>query len=436
MADPTPADRSQPQPVSPASGEFRDRLGAPVPAPLTSFVGREGEIAQVRDLLHRPDVRLITLTGPGGVGKTRLALRVAGELESGFADGAAFVDLTPLTDPALVAPTVAQAFGIRETGDRPIAERLADVLRDRDLLLVLDNFEQVADAAPLVGRLLAACPHLTVLVTSRAPLRLSAERVVAVPPLALPAPDRSIADQAATEAVRLFVARAQAARADFALTEENASDVAEVCRRLDGLPLAIELAAARVPHLPPSALLRRLDARLPLLTGGARDLPDRQRTMRDAITWSHDLLTPEEQVLFRRLAVFVGGGTLEAAEAVAGAPGERALAVLDGVASLVAKSLLRQEDGPDGEPRYRMLETVREFAAGAAGGQRRGGGHPRRARRPLLGPGRGRRPPTWMGRTRGGGCAGSRRSGRTSGRRRAGGSTGATRRWSCGSCKR
>jgi non-specific serine/threonine protein kinase len=325
---------------------------------LTSFVGREREVAAVADLLRREGVRLVTLTGPGGVGKTRLALRVAEDLEAAFADGVAFADLTPLADPALVAPTVAQTLGVREAGDRPVAERLADALRDRRLLLVLDNFERVVEAAPLVTALLAGCARVKALVTSREPLRLAAERVVAVPPLPLPDPAIPTRELAASEAVRLFVERAQAARADFALTGANAPAVAEVCRRLDGLPLAIELAAARVAHLPPAALLARLERRLPLLTGGSRDLPARQRTMRDAIAWSDDLLNAAEQALFRRLAVFAGGFGLEAAAAVAG---EIGVDVLDGVASLVAKGLLRQEDGPDGEPRYRMLETVREF---------------------------------------------------------------------------
>lgn len=357
---PTPADLKRSQSVPPVPLPDRDRPTARLPAPPTTFVGREHEVAAVADLLRRVGARLITLTGPGGVGKTRLALRVAEELEDDFQDGLAFVDLTPLADPDLVAPAVAKALGLRDAGERPLADRLSEALGDRAVLLLLDNFEQVVAASPLVGRLLSACSRLAVLATSREPLRLAAERVVAVPPLALPADAESERDLAGVAAVRLFVLRAEAARTGIALTAENAPAIAEIVRRLDGLPLAIELAAARVAHLPPAALLSRLERRLPLLTGGVRDAPARQRTLRDAIAWSYYLLAPDEQALFRRLAVFAGGWTLEAAAAVLRSEESE---VLDGRSRLLDHSLVRQESESAGEPRFRMLETIREYAA-------------------------------------------------------------------------
>ncbi|MGH8574559.1 MAG: ATP-binding protein, partial [Gammaproteobacteria bacterium] len=285
-------------------------------------------------------------------------------------DGAAFVPLATVRDPDYVLTAIAAAIGVRENGDRPFDERLAVLLRDRTLLLVVDNVEHLPTAALQIAALLAACPGLTMLATSRAPLLVSGERTLDVPPLTLP-PD---ADDGPTprpdevlraEAVRLFVERAQAVRADFALTETNASAVAAICRRLDGLPLAIELAAARVRMLPPHALLGRLSRRLPLLTGGAHDAPGRHRTMRDAIAWSYDLLADSERALFRRLSIFAGAFTLESAEMVAGRGEQGApdapLETLDGVALLVDKSLLRQEAGPDDEPTFVLLETIREF---------------------------------------------------------------------------
>jgi non-specific serine/threonine protein kinase len=345
-------------------------LPGAVPAQLTALVGREQEVAAVVAVLARPEVRLLTLTGAGGIGKTRIAVAAAGRLAGGFADGVCFVSLATIGDAALVAPTIAQAVGLREIGDQPSLAGLKIFLRERELLLLLDNFEQVVAAAPLLTELLGACPGLKALVTSRATLRVHGEHDFPVPPLSLSRGVEESSSRAgrgpllasspprlldSSEAVRLFVERAQAVRPEFALTAENAAIVAEIVRRLDGLPLAIELAAARAKVLAPNALLARLEHRLTLLTGGARDLPDRQRTTRDAIAWSHDLLASDAQALFRRLAVFAGGFSLEAAEGVA------APAVLDGLAALVDQSLLRQEVGPGGELRFRMLETVREF---------------------------------------------------------------------------
>ena len=337
---------------------------AAVPAPLTLFVGREREIAQAGGLLQRDDVRLVTLTGPGGVGKTRLSLRLAADFGANYADGARFVPLAAVHDPALVPSTIAVALDVRGGEEKPPWERLLAFLHPLDVLLVLDNFEQVLAAAPPLVDLLSTCPGLTLLVTSRSPLRISGERLFAVPPLALP--DRPIAGHAMevaeladVEAVRLFVDRAEAASADFTLHAGNAGAIAGICERADGLPLAIELAAARTALLSPAALLERLEPRLPLLTGGPRDQPDRLRTMRNAIAWSHDLLTIEERIAFRNLAVFAGGCTVEAAEAVVRvSPGTT---VLDLVQRLVDQAVLyRGENGVE-EPRVGMLETIREY---------------------------------------------------------------------------
>jgi predicted ATPase/DNA-binding CsgD family transcriptional regulator len=331
-----------------------------LPVPATSFVGRERETRETVDLLQREGVRLVTLTGAGGVGKTRLALAVASTLAT---EGASltFVSLAPVRDPALVTSAIAQALGIREDGDRSLTDAIVSALGTRHVLLIFDNFEHVVEAAPLVATLLAACPHLQVLVTSRALLHLSGEHNVPVPPLALPDPERqhTVEQLAGSAAIRLFVARAAAARADFVLMETNAPMVAGICQRLEGLPLAIELAAARVTHLPLASLQARLEHSLPLLTGGPCDAPARLRTMRDAIAWSYDLLSPEAQWLFRRLAVFVGGATLEVIMAVIAE--EDWVTVLKGIEPLVDQSLLYQVADHTGEPRFRMLEPIREF---------------------------------------------------------------------------
>jgi predicted ATPase/class 3 adenylate cyclase len=333
-----------------------------LPLQLTSFVGREEEIAEVERLLDQ--ARLLTLTGPGGSGKTRLALQVAAELLTRFQDGACFVDLSPVTDPTLVPAAVANALGVPETAGRPILDGVKEHLRDRELLQVVDNFEQVAEASPLIEELLTAAPGLRALVTSRVVLALRGEQEYAVPPLHVPEPGRPPTGLAAlgrVEAVRLFSERARAANPRFGLTEQNAPVVAEITARLDGLPLAIELAATRTKVLTPEQILSRLERRLSILTSGVRSLPERQRTLRAAIAWSHDLLDPAERRLFARLSVFTGGWTFESAEAICD-PESLGLDALDGLTSLVDKSLVRRTEPPGGSPRFLMLETIREFA--------------------------------------------------------------------------
>jgi len=366
----------------PQAGALTRPAGVAAPSPLphnlsaqrASLVGRERETAQIGDMLRRHDVRLLTLTGVGGTGKTTLAHAVARQLLGEFPDGVFFVELAAIKQASLIPSTIAQPLGVKEANGKPRVEALKDYLRGRNMLLVLDNLEHLLAAGPILAELLAAAPRLKMMVTSRALLHLNLEREYMVPPLAAPETIAQVSpgELARYEAVRLFVARARGVNANFALTDENARSVAEICVRLDGLPLAIELAAARVKVLSPRVILSRLDHRLKLLTGGAHDLPARQQTIRGAMEWSYELLSDGEKQLFRRLAVFAGGFTLEAAEGAVG--GERSVAVkenvaaeptievLDGITSLVDKSLLVAKPQSHGEVRFRMLEVVREYA--------------------------------------------------------------------------
>ena len=331
-----------------------------LPIPLSSFVGREETISAGLELLSRS--RLLTLTGPGGTGKTRTALELATRSRSGFRDGAVFIPLAPIREVPLVSCAVAHAMGIRDVPGQPTEETLKVYLRAKEILLLIDNFEQVIDAAPLVSGLLGGCPGVKALVTSRSPLRLRGERELPIPPLELPGegPDLS-----RSESIRLFAERAAEVKPSFRLTPENAEDVARICRRLDGLPLAIELAAAWVKVLPPPKILEKLESRFELLTGGARDLPERHRSMKEAIAWSHDLLDERGRRTWRLLSVFRGGCTVASARAVlegTGVAGETGdAATLEAIADLVDKSILVESAGKDGEPRFRMLETIREF---------------------------------------------------------------------------
>ena len=337
-----------------------------LPVQRTAFIGREHESADLRQLLSRADVHLVTLTGPGGIGKTRLALQVAGEMADQFAGGICFVSLSAIGERGLIASAIAQAMGVRETGNKSPHENLMEYLGglSQQMLLVLDNFEHLVAAAPVVAQMLTAGPKLKVVVTSQAPLHIYGEHEFTVPPLAVPNP-KSIPPLevlSGLPAIALFVERAQAVKHQFALTKENAPAVATICARLDGLPLAIELAAARIKLLSPSAMLARLESRLNLLTGGARDLPTRQQTLRNTVEWSYGLLNSAEQTLFRRLSVFISGCTLEAVEAVCDTKGDLGLDVLDGMASLVDKSLAQQVEQIGKETRFIMLFTIREYA--------------------------------------------------------------------------
>ena len=361
-----------------ATGFAPDDVGEPMllpwlegrhnlPIQRTPLIGREKLLSAATRRLLRQDVRLVTFTGPGGTGKTRLALQAAEEVLEYFAGGVYFVPLASITDPGLVVPSIAQTLGLPQTTGKPLIADLKEHLHYSHrppMLLLLDNFEQVTSAAAMVAELLEASAGIKILVTSRALLHVYGEHEFPVPPLALPdlnlLPD--VETLSRTPAVALFLQRATALKPDFGLTQENRHAVAQICARLDGLPLAIELAAARIKLLPPAAMLARLQSRLHLLTGGSRDLPERQQTLRGTVEWSYELLSAAEQKLFRRLSVFASGCTIEAAEAVCNAPNDFESDPLDAIASLADKSLLQQSEPPEGEARFAMLETLREYA--------------------------------------------------------------------------
>ncbi len=384
-----PTDSGQATPPSPLVGRnaFSEAIGrrqGNIPTLVTPLIGREKEVDRIRELLIRPGVRLVTLTGPGGVGKTSLAIQIATDLSTSFNGGIFFVSLATVRDPTLLIPVIAETLGVREELSGPLFDRLASMaeksgvrlrpvrrslsdmvkqhIGERHVLLLLDNFEQVIDAAAQVADLLACCRNLRVLVTSRARLNVRGEHETPVP--TLPVPDLKRADIATTTkyaAVELFIQRAISARSDFTVTSDNSREIAEICVRLDGLPLALELAAARIRVMSAQALLERLETRLKLLTAGPSDLPSRQQTLRNAIAWSYDLLNPAEKTLFYRLGVFAGGCTLDAAEEICSSDQKRGTDVIDILQSLVDKSLIRRVE-ENGESRFLMLFTIREFA--------------------------------------------------------------------------
>ncbi|HJS17940.1 MAG TPA: DUF4062 domain-containing protein [Anaerolineales bacterium] len=336
-----------------------------VPTPRNPLIGREAELSLASELLTGSDIGIVTLVGPGGTGKSRLGLEIALDNLDRFRDGIYLVRLTPVRDPDLVVLTIADTLGIRETKDTHfLLGKLKVYLRDKQMLLLLDNFEQVLEAAPSITELMEACPKLRFLVTSRAALRVRGEKELFVPPLTIPALNGhfDLRDVSQYEAVELFIQRAKNIKPDFTVTDENAPAIAEICHRLDGLPLAIELAAARIKMMTPHELLARLERRFDILRGGLRDLPVRQQALRSAIDWSYELLDDSAKKLFRRLSIFVGGWTLEAVEAVCNLNGDLGADIMDNMEALVDNNLLKQSQGTDGETRFGMLETIREYS--------------------------------------------------------------------------
>jgi predicted ATPase len=347
------------QTIDDVSAELQRPEVVRLPTPLTGLLGRDREVTEIT--AHLAVHRLVTLTGPGGVGKTRLAIEIAHSVADSFLYGVDFVDLSAVATPEHVLPAISRVLGVRDVPGMTVADNLAAAIGERRILLVLDNMEQVLEVAPEIATLLGRCPRLVVLGTSRAPLAVRGEHLVPIEPLPVPSSSNTAIsnDLASSPAIALFVERAEDVRAGFVLTADNAPTIAAICAQLDGLPLAIELAAARMTLFSPDQLLSRLAQRLTVLNSGPRDLPSRQRTLRDAIAWSHDLLSAEEQTLFRRLAVFQGGCTLDAAESIIGPISE--IDVIGGLTSLLEKSLIRQEVGTEA-PRFVILETIREYA--------------------------------------------------------------------------